>query len=64
MKHIDRMKLVKNAIDSVKSQMIKAFKANKQIELYDLYLSLGALNRCLEIEADLAANNADKKVIK
>ena len=50
----ERIQIVREAIETKKAEANRAMREGKLIEFSNLTLDLGALERCLEIETDLA----------
>ena len=56
----ERIQIVREAIEAKKSEANRAMREGKLIEFSQLTLDLGALERCLEIEMDMALKQLDK----
>jgi hypothetical protein len=56
-----RIKLIRNAIASVKTRINNSIANGKMIDTANLYLDLGALEQCYDIEIDMALREQESQ---
>jgi hypothetical protein len=56
----ERIQIVREAIEAKKSEANRAMREGRLIDFSEHTLDLGALERCLEIETDMALKLLDK----
>ncbi len=56
----ERIQIVREAIEAKKAEANRAIREGKLVEFSNLTLDLGALERCLEIETDIAIRELEK----
>jgi hypothetical protein len=58
----ERIQIVREAIADVKAKVAKAASERRLVEMSNLMLDLGALERCLEIEVDIAVKALEDRI--